>query len=194
MEQGNRREFLRARVSFPARCKILQGQELDLVKQGLGVTLFRAGDQPDPIEEFASTMPSGTQTDIFYHCFQNLNNKLDFIIEQLAFPEQKAHLSFKEVIEISGSGFKLLSKEAIPDGTYMKVDLIMPSTIQFRIELIAEVIRTEMDAETGKYEVAAKIIDIDETARDAIIEAVFRKQRKVIRKEKALKEGLCEQD
>ena len=192
MEHTNRREFVRARVSFPAKFEVLKGKELDLVKNGLGITLFRASDQPDPLEEFISVMPSGPQTDILYRCFKNLNNKLDFLIEQLTLVTNTSPTTFKEIVELSGSGFKCLSDESLPQGTCVKVDLLIPSTVQFRIELIAEVIRSEQDEQNGKYVIAARIIDIDEAARDAIIESVFKRQRKIIRKEKAHKGDGCE--
>ncbi len=186
MEQSNRREFLRARVSMSAKCQILEGEDVELVKQGLGVTLFRGGDTPDPIEAFMGTMPSGTQNEILYQCFKALNNKLDFLIEQLSFPDVQKASNFKEIVEISGSGIKFLSLDPIPEGSFLKIELIMPSTVQFRVELIAEVLRMEKREDRNAYLVAARILDIEETARDAIIEAVFRKQRKVIRKQKEL--------
>ncbi len=184
MEQPNRREFVRARVSLPARLELLEGKDLELAKKGLGVTLFRASEQPDPLEDFLSTMPSGSQTDILYRCFKTLNSKLDFIIEQLTVPVEKSLPSFKEVVELSGSGFKCISEEPLAKGDYVKVDLLIPSAVEFRVELIAEIIRSEQQPD-GKHVIAARIVEIDETSRDSIIESVFKKQRKVIRKEKA---------
>ena len=188
MEHANRREFVRAKVSFPAKIKILQGDDLECVKKGLGLTLFRGEGQPDPLEEFISTMTPSPQTNILYQCFKNLNNKLDFIIQEMTLPSKDKQESFREVVELSGSGFKFLSPEPISQGAIAKVDLILPSTVEFRVELIAEVIRCETDDSNGKNTVVAKILEIDEVARDAIIESVFKKQRKVIRKEKALRE------
>ncbi len=188
MDQTNRREFLRTRISLSAKCQILGGKDAELVKQGLGVTLFRGGETPDPIEAFMGTMPSGSQNEILYQCFKALNNKLDFIIEQLTFPDVGKATTFKEVTEISGSGIKFLSSESIPEGKFLKIELIMPSTVQFRVELIAEVLRVEKAEDRDNYLVAARIIEIEETARDAIIEAVFRKQRKMIRKQKELEQ------
>ncbi|RLB86530.1 MAG: hypothetical protein DRH15_01325, partial [Deltaproteobacteria bacterium] len=128
-----------------------------------------------------------------YQCFKNFNNKLDFIIEELTLPAENRINAFKEVVELSGSGFKFLSNEPVVEGSLAKVDLIIPSTVQFRIELIAEIIRCVKDDKSAKYVIAAKILEIDESARDAIIESVFKKQRKIIRKEKALREAKDEQ-
>ncbi|RLB44253.1 MAG: hypothetical protein DRH12_00370 [Deltaproteobacteria bacterium] len=193
MEPNNRREFVRAKVSFPAKFHFLEGEDFNLARQGLGITLFRGGDQPDPLEEFISTMPTNPQTSILYQCFKNFNNKLDFIIEELTLPAENRINAFKEVVELSGSGFKFLSNEPVVEGSLAKVDLIIPSTVQFRIELIAEIIRCVKDDKSAKYVIAAKILEIDESARDAIIESVFKKQRKIIRKEKALREAKDEQ-
>jgi len=185
MEQPNRREFVRAKVSLAARIEVLQGNDLELVRNGSGVSLFRGADYPDPLEEFATMMPTGPQTELLHRLFQNLNNKLDFIIEQLTLSGDRSPASFKEVVELSGSGFKFIGDQPMPQGTYLKVDLLIPSTVQFRIELIAEVIRSEAAERGPGYVMVARIVDIDEASRDAIIESVFKKQRKVIRGKKA---------
>ncbi len=188
MESTNRREFVRTRVSYPAKVRVLEQEERALVEQGLGVTLFRGGDNPEPLEEFETILPPGTETEIIYKCFKSLNSKLDFIIEQLTFPPQDQEEPFKEVIELSGSGFKFKSSSPIQEGAYLKVDLILPSALQFKIEMIAQCMRLDKDEGANRYLIAARIIDIDERARDAIIENVFRKQRKVIRKQKQRKD------
>ena len=188
MGQPNRREFVRAKVSFPAKIQILRGDDLELVKKGLGVTLLQGGDQFEPLEELIGTTPSSPQEEILYHCFKNFNSKLDFIIEQITLPAERRNEGFKEVVELSGSGFKFLNDEPMSKGNFVRAELIIPNTTQFRIEVIAEIIRSEPSSDSRDYLVAAKILEIDETSRDAIIESVFKKQRKLIRKQKALKE------
>ena len=188
MESTNRREFVRARVSYPAKVRVLDQEEKGLVEKGLGVTLFRGGDSPEPLEEFATILSPGTETEILYKAFKSLNSKLDFIIEQLTFPLQDQEGPFKEVIELSGSGLKFKSSAPIPEGAYLKIDLIIPSSLQFKIEMIAQCIRVDEEGDVNRYLIAVKFIDIDERARDAIIENVFKRQRKVIRKQKERKD------
>ncbi len=184
METENRREFVRARVSYPARVKVLNTEENEIVEQGEGLTLFRGGDIPEPLEEFQSVLSSGTGSEVIQKCFKSLNSKLDFIIEQLTFPPVDEEEPFKEVIELSGSGLKLISKTPVPQGSYLKVDLIVPSSLQFKIEMIAQCMRVDQNHAPNRYLIAAKIIDIEEKDRDAIIENVFKRQRKVIRKKR----------
>jgi hypothetical protein len=50
------------------------------------------------------------------------------------------------------------------------------------MEFLAEVVRVE--PRNDGYLVAASILAIDENARDAIVQAVFRKQRREIRDER----------
>jgi c-di-GMP-binding flagellar brake protein YcgR len=87
-----------------------------------------------------------------------------------------------DVIEISGSGLKFLSDESLFTGDILRMNLIMPESFHYQMELLAEVVRTEPCE--GRHLIAANIVAIDEESRDAIIQAVFRQQRQEIRKER----------
>jgi hypothetical protein len=58
----------------------------------------------------------------------------------------------------------------------------MPKTLQYEMELIAEVVR--VDEKGDSFINAARILVIEDEARDAIVQVVFQKQRKEIRMEK----------
>jgi c-di-GMP-binding flagellar brake protein YcgR len=118
-----------------------------------------------------------------------MDNKVNFIIEQMASPSDQPDKIMNAVIELSGSGIKFVSKDPFSKGVFLKMDLIMPDTIEFMVEFIASVVRVESKlppAEKGvqEYCVAAQFAQIDERVRDAIIETIFKKQRKMIRLEK----------
>ncbi|MBW2102392.1 MAG: PilZ domain-containing protein [Deltaproteobacteria bacterium] len=158
MEVQNRRQYIRTSIILPAKCQILEKDEIDLVRKGEGKSLFRDRGHVSPIDE---------------------------MVEQ-ATPGRERRAFLKEVVEISGSGMKFTSEEPLAVGTLLKTDLIMPGSARFRVELIAEVLRVEEvkapePARRDPYLVAAAFKEIDEDARDAIIKTVFDNQRKMIR-------------
>jgi c-di-GMP-binding flagellar brake protein YcgR len=190
MEVQNRREFLRADVRFPARYHLLNPQEVEMLRKGLAGGLFKTGFSTALMDELAEEIPPGSEQEPLYRCLQMLNNKLDFIIDQIAQMERGDRESLREVTEISGSGLKFITSERIPLGSFLKMEILVPVTLQFRIEMIVEVVRTdELDPggsqSEKRYMVAVKIVLIEEDSRDAIIKTVFRRQRKRIRMERA---------
>ena len=72
-------------------------------------------------------------------------------------------------------------------GSYLKMNLIIPGTVQYQIGLIAEALRVE--SKDSNFIIAAKIVYIDDEARDSIIKTVFQKQRIDIRRVKTDQEG-----
>ena len=75
---------------------------------------------------------------------QLLNNKLDFIIEHLLPGSTEPKLHQDEVIDISASGLKFTTKESPDIGAFLKMTLITPGTVQYHLDLIAEVMRIEI--------------------------------------------------
>lgn len=186
MNYVNKRGHFRVEIRVPVRWRLLNQQESETVKKGYGNTLFMQGGLPNPIDEFLEQAPPGSKEEQVYRSLQMLNNKLDFIIEHLASDSIDSMPCQDDLIELSASGFKFKTRESVEVGLFLKMNLIMPATIQYRIELIAEVLRVEAKADDSI--VAARIIYMNEDARDSIIKTVFQKQRMDIRRLKANKE------
>jgi c-di-GMP-binding flagellar brake protein YcgR len=108
-----------------------------------------------------------------------LNNKLDFLIEQIFLHSSGTPPARDDVIDMSASGLKFTCREHLPKGSLLKMDLVIPGTFQFQMELISEVVRVE--AREGGYIVAVHIVEIEEGSRESIVKAVFQKQRMDIR-------------
>ena len=182
MNSANRRKYFRGKISIPARFQVLTDQEVPLVKKGLGRTLFKHTDIPGPIEEFLDQTTPGSSDEQLYRCLQLINNKLDFIIDQIFFKTPEASFKRGDLTEISGSGIKFKVSEYLKKGTLLKMDIVLPATMQYQIELIAETVRIE-EMSSG-FVIAAKMIEIDEEARDAIVKLVMQRQRIDIRSRK----------
>lgn len=192
MQTENRREYLRANVALSAQCRVLTREEADLIAEGDVASVLQGGDS-SPFEEIIDQMSTGSKEEHLYRCLKMMDNKLNFIIEQMISPHVRPRTSIEEVVELSGSGLKFVSKKPFPKEALLRMDLIMPGTFEFKVEFIAKVVRVyEMDlSKEGaiqEYYVAAQFAEIHERARDAIIETIFKKQRKMIRMEKDQKE------
>ena len=186
MSSSNKRTNFRVEILVPVNWETLNDEEIKLVKQGLGDSLFKEEELPGPIDEFIEQAGPGSKEEQLYRSLQHINNKLDFIIEQLASDSLDKQHRIDNVIDISASGLKFATDIQLGKGTLLKMKLILPGTFQYQMNLIAEVLRYEKI--DNAFITAARIVYIDEEARDSIIKVVFQKQRKDIRKQKVLEE------
>jgi PilZ domain len=189
MNAHNRREYARAKVRLFARFRILDRSEEEGVKKGVAAFHLRGGRSIGSLEELVGHIAPGSVDEPLLRCLQFINNKIDFIIDEITSRGKTCMSVPSEVTEISGSGIRLDSDSPLPRGQLIKVDLIMPSALQYKIELIAKVIRVEEpQQEPGedrkRFSVSARFVEIDEESRESIIKAVFSRQRETIRMER----------
>lgn len=182
MSDNNRRDHFRVEMTVPVRWRILNDDEIQVLRDGMDSTLFKQSGIPSPIESFLDETASGSKEEQIFLALQFLNNKLDFIIDQLISGSSGKLCGQDDVMEISASGLKFTSDEKFAEGTLLKMELILPGIIQYNMELIAEIVRASKQKE--KYINAARIIHIKDEARDSIIKLVFQKQRIDIRNKK----------
>lgn len=192
MSPENRREYLRTEVFLSARVRLLSQEELSLLEKGDIDSVLTGDPLSSPIDEIIDQVPTGSKEETLYRCLKMMDKKLNFVIEQMTTMPDQPGKTLYDVIEVSGSGLKFLSETAYPEGTLLKMDLIMPGTFEFKVTLIAKVIRRDKvdageKARAGLFSIAVHFTEIDEKARDAIIETIFKKQRKLIRLEKERK-------
>jgi hypothetical protein len=189
MNAPNRREYARARVRLFARFRILDRAEEEGVKRGMAGSQLRGGRSIGPLEELVEQIAPGSVDEPLLRCLQFINNKIDFIIDEITSASKAGMSGPSEVTEISGSGFRLDCDIRLSRGQLLKVDLLMPSALQYRIELIAKVVRVdegrqEPGQDRKRFSVSARFVEIDDESRESIIKAVFSRQRERIRMEK----------
>jgi len=175
----NRRNHFRIEMSVPVKWQLLGEKEIALVKKGMGDSLFKSEELSSPIDEYLEQVSPGSKDEQLFRAFQLINNKLDYIIEQIASNDLGSTGTQDDVIEISASGLKFVTREHLESGSFLKMNLLMPGTFQYQMDFIAEVVRIEENA--NGFVTAAKFIQIKEEARDSIVKVVFQKQRKEIR-------------
>ena len=171
MSEGNRREHFRVEMTVPVKWKILTDDEIEIVKKGMGDNLFKQSGIPSPIESFLDETAKGSKDEQLFLALQLLNNKLDFIIEQVLFKPACDSVSHDKIMEISASGLKFISEEKFEEGTFLKMELIMPGMVEYNMELITEILRATK--KTNQYINAARIVHIKDEARDSIIKLIF---------------------
>jgi hypothetical protein len=172
-------------MTASVRWRVLSDKECDRIKSGDGWNLFKSAELPNPIDEYLDQAAPGTEEKHVYRCLQFLNNKLDFLIDQMFLNAGNRQKNQGRIIDLSGSGLKFFSKNFIDPEAFLIMNVILPETFQFQIELITRVIRVD-NLDDG-FHIASEIILITEEARDAIIGVVLQKQRKRIRKQKTKK-------
>jgi len=182
----DKRKYFRAKVLIPARWQALSAEEKKLVENGQGRALLKRSDLTSPIDEFLTRTTPGSKEEQFYRCLQLVDNKLDFIIDQMFLRSTVDPPRLDNVIEMSGSGLKFTTLEALPSGTLLKMNLIMRGTFQYQMDLIVEVLR--VDDKGNGFLTATRFVEIDEETRDSIVKVVFQKQRQEIRREKTNQE------
>jgi hypothetical protein len=169
-------------MKVPVRWRALSMEETGLVEKGMGGSLLTSTTLSSPIDDFLEEAIPGSAEEQLYQSLRLINSKLDFIIAQLFSRSTKEQYSADQIIEISGAGLKLISQESPPVGQLLKMYLIAIGTLQYETGLIAEVLRVEKKDDLSV--IAAKIVEIDEQARESLIKVVFQKQRREIRREK----------
>jgi hypothetical protein len=184
MKKDNKRNYFRVGISIPVRWRILNETETDLIKKGGGCSLLTQNVFKTQIDEMP-VKTSSIRNDQIDHSLQLLNIKLDYIINMMLNDSVSA-TEDDRVVEISASGLKFLTAEKIDPGIFLKMDLLIPGSPHFQVELIAEVLRVENMA--NDYLIAANIIWIDDEAREFIVKMSFEKQRIDIRRIKTCKE------
>lgn len=186
MSESNRREHFRVEITIPVSWKILTDDEIDILTKGMGDTLFKQSGIPSPIESFLDEVPKGSKDEQLFLALQLLNNKLDFIIEQILSSRSFDKNSNAKIMEISASGLKFASEEKFKEGTLLKMELMMPGIVEYDLELITEILRAAKKGD--QYINAARIVHMKDNARDSIIKLVFQKQRMDIRNKKNLED------
>ena len=182
IQSQNRRNHFRADILIPVRWQIMNNFEIQQITDGLGHHLFKREILPTPIDEFLAQAIPDSQEEQLFRSLQYINNKLDFLIEQVLSKSIENSIFSDRIIELSASGIKFSTPKTIPVGTYLKMNVILPGTLQYRIDFASQVMRVEQ--KDSDYVIAANIVYIDREAQESIIKIVFQKQRMEIRKKK----------
>jgi hypothetical protein len=186
MPEINKREHFRVAITVPVKWKLLSEDETQLVKNGMGNSLFKQSGIPSPIDTILEETVKGSKDEQLFQALKLLNNKLDYIIEQILSRSTCESTGHDNIMEISASGLKFASEEEFKEGALLKMELIIPGIIQYHMELITEILRVTKNKDKNIY--ATRIVCIRDDAHDSIVKMVFQKQRVDIRNRKSPEE------
>ncbi|MBW1913892.1 MAG: PilZ domain-containing protein [Deltaproteobacteria bacterium] len=186
MSSENKRKHFRISISAPIRWQILTDNEVKILQNGEGFSLLRQNTLPSPIDDYLEKISPGSSEEPLFRSLQYINNKLDFIINQMSVRKSDNLPDPDTLTEISASGVKFSTQRQLEAGAYLRINLIMPGTFQYQLEFLAKIQRVHKQNDC--FSVATKIIVIDDESQDSIIRVVFQKQRQDIRREKLSQE------
>ena len=186
MDRYNKRNYFRVELILPVKWRMLDFDEIELVKKGQGCNLLtRNLFKNERLGEATGTK----KDDHVSGDFKKLNDKLDFIINTI-FCESEPNSALDRIVEISASGLKLKTKSDISIGALLNMSVLFSGSSYLQIELIAETMRTQKV--DNDYLIAANIICIDDDTKDFLTKMIFQKQRFDIRRIKTKNGGLQE--
>jgi hypothetical protein len=123
MPEINKRDHFRVEITVPVKWKLLSEDEIELVKNGMGNALFKQCGLPSPIDAFLEETPKGSKDEQLFQALKLLNNKLDYIIEQILSRPACDSKGQDNIIEISASGLKFASEEEFKEGALLKMEI-----------------------------------------------------------------------
>ena len=116
MSRVNQREHFRVEVTVPIKWYLLNNDESEMVKNGLGYKLLKHEGLPSPIDEILQQVSPGSNEEQIFRSIQLLNCKLDFIIENFLSIKNDSNSHRDKLLEISASGLKFITKESADIG------------------------------------------------------------------------------
>ncbi len=177
--QDNLRHDIRVQVLFPLRFAVWSPTELPtltLRHQGLSAEAA--------VQVMDDTWELGAQAQIEDHLhsllplFNQLERKLNYIIQLLSQHKEDENLPLKgEVIDLSGSGLRLITGAEVPQGSLIETALRLPG-LPISVPLVGSVQRVQASGQDHfPLEVALNYVVIHEIDRERIIRYIFQAQR-----------------
>lgn len=126
-----------------------------------------------PIPVWIASMPIEVKR-FQQRAFVRIDTKLP-VQWQICTDEGETPIISSSTKDISGGGVRLISKQAVPLGTKLKVYLDLPDT--GKLELLSEVVRVEQpQSDLPVFWIGTKYLDIAENIRSRIIKFIFKRQ------------------
>ena len=168
VENKREREFVRTDDNIPVYYEVLSDDN-------------PSGFQSDWEILFDEIEPKPEENPKLYELLFDINQKLNILLNHM---NGKEGFNIPEAMEvnISGGGLRFYSNECFNSGDRLFLKTFLPTHAHV-IRIKCEVVRC-VPAGGGRYEVAVKYTDMDETTRDKIIRYIFAKQRRLLRNEK----------
>ncbi len=173
-----RRSFFRVDDAFPI--KIKKVSKKPLVSRFL--TYYAPSKQ--------NTLENEYYEDALLRYLNEINRKLDYLINTLILKEEGLLFEDVKPVNISASGIRIEMEEKAEVGDVIELKMILPSHPPIALLTYGEVVRVIEKKKDGKtiYETALKFTEMSEEIREEIIQYTLKRERELI-KSKKLKEA-----
>ena len=137
-----------------------------------------------------STLENEYYEDALMRYIQEINRKLDYLINTLILKEEGLLFENIKPVNISASGIRIEMEEEAEVGDVIELKMILPSHPPIALLTYGEVVRVQKKEKDGKtiYETALKFTEMSEEIREEIIQYTLKRERELI-KSKKLKEA-----
>ncbi len=174
-----RRAFFRVDDAFPIKLRKIKEKPL--------VSRFLTYYAPSKL----STVNTEYHEDALMRTMQEINRKLDYLINTLILKEEGLLFEDIKPVNISASGIRVDLEEEAEVGDVIELKMVLPSTPPIALLTYGEVVRVSKKERDGKtvYETALRFTEMSEDIRDEIIQYTLKREREII-KSKKLKESI----
>ncbi len=173
--EEERRSFFRVDDAFPV--KIKRVGKLSVRSPGF---LSRLSDKK--IDE----MGTGYQENDLVPLLQEINNKLDFLLNTLVLKEAGVLNEEAGAVNVSASGIRFEIDEKFEPGDTVELKMLLPSYPPVAVLTFGEVTRVKVIEREGSsvYDTAIEFVEMTDEVREEIIRYTLRRQREIIRKQR----------
>ena len=174
-----RRSFFRVDDAFPIKIRKVKERPL--------ASRFLTYYAPSKL----SSINAEYYEDALIRTMQEINRKLDYLINTLILKEEGLLYEDVKPVNISASGMRIEMEEEVEVGDVIELKMVLPSTPPIALLTYGEVVRVQKKEKEGKtvYETALRFTEMSEDIRDEIIQYTLKREREII-KNKKLKENL----
>jgi len=139
-----------------------------------------------PLDAKTGAVGAGLQDSGLVSLLQEINDKLDFLLNTLVLQEAGVLNGEASAVNISASGIRFEIDEEFEPGDVVELKMLLPSCPPVAVLAFGEVTRVKvLEREGGKtYDTAIEFAEMTDEVREEIIRYTLRRQREIIRKQR----------
>ncbi|VAX27377.1 hypothetical protein MNBD_NITROSPIRAE02-27 [hydrothermal vent metagenome] len=171
--EDERRSFFRVDDAFPVKIK-------KVGKLSVRSPVFLS----QPTDKKTAEIGSGSQESGLVPLLQEINSKLDFLLDTLVLKDVGVLNEEARAVNISASGIRFEIDEEFEPGDVLELKMLLPSYPPVAVLSFGEVARVGVLERDGRrvYDTAIGFVEMTDEVRDEIIRYTLRRQREIIRK------------
>ncbi|MEC4684768.1 MAG: PilZ domain-containing protein [Nitrospirota bacterium] len=173
--EEERRSFFRVDDAFPVK-----------IKRVGNLSVRSSGFLFPPSDKKVDEIGTGLQDSGLVPLLQEINNKLDFLLNTLVLKEAGALNEEASAVNISASGIRFEIDEEFELGDVVELKMLLPSYPPMAVQAFGEVTRVKVLEREGRkaYDTAIEFAEMTDEVREEIIRYTLRRQREIIRKQR----------